>query len=211
MLDIKLDIKNYAQRKFVMPDPAGIIPRDMPFTICADAQTLRWSDEERSLIESDPDYSWLFKEFPPGLHIKPESGDQIKLGWAFNRTEEAPRWELPDDFDFPNIALRGASRFIPGLAAYLDEPPTPITQYAGYYTRTEENWPLIGPLGVPGVFTVTALAGYGTMAACGAGELCARWLNEDELPAYARYFDPARYSDPNIVGEIATIPEDGQL
>ncbi len=183
----------------------------MPFTIFADPQTLNWNEEEKELICENPEYSWLLEEFPAGLHIKPEGIGNIKLGWAYNREPEAPKWETSDDFDFPNITLRGASRFIPALAPYVDEPPTPIIQFSGYYTRTPENLPLIGPLEPPGLFTVSALSGYGTMAACSAGELCADWVMGGDLPEYARYFHPDRYSDADLMAEINKIENDGQL
>jgi len=211
MLGITLSVESILQRKFVIPDPKQVIPRDMPFTIFADPQTLNWNEEEKELIGDSPEYSWLLEEFPAGLHIKPEGVDNIKLGWAYNREPELPKWETSDDFDFPNITLRGASRFIPALAPYVEEPPTPIVQFSGYYTRTPENLPLIGPLELPGLFTVSALSGYGTMAACSAGELCADWMMGSELPEYARYFHPDRYSDADLMAEIDQVGSDGQL
>jgi glycine/D-amino acid oxidase-like deaminating enzyme len=211
MLDIDLPVESYLQRKFVIPDPRGIIPSDMPFTIFADSQFLDWSDEEKELIREDPEYQWLLQEFPAGLHIKPEPGGHIKLGWAFNREPALPKWEVADDFDFPNITLRGASRFIPALKHYVEQPPTPVIQFAGYYTRTPENWPLIGPLELEGLYTVSALSGYGTMTACAAGELCAAWMAGNELPTYARHFHPGRYDDDVIRAEIALVQSDGQL
>jgi len=211
MLGITLDVESVLQRKFIIPDVQNIIPRDMPFTIFADRQHLQWSDEEQELIESDPEYSWLLNEFPAGLHIKPEGASNIKLGWAYNVTAEQPKWETADDFDFPNITLRGASRFIPTLQPYVDEPPTPIIQFCGYYTRTPENLPLIGPLEIEGLFTVSALAGYGTMTACSAGELCADWILDSDLPDHAKYFHPDRYSNAVLMDEINSIKSDGQL
>lgn len=211
MLGIELPVESILQRKFIIPDINNVIPRDMPFTIFADPQYLQWSDEERALIKEDPEYRWLLDEFPPGLHIKPEGAGNIKLGWAYNREPETPRWETADDFDFPNITLRGASRFIPALKPYVDEPPTPMVQFSGYYTRTPENLPLIGPLRKAGLFTVSALSGYGTMAACSAGELCADWMMGGDLPEYARFFHPDRYDDSALMDEIYEIGSDGQL
>lgn len=211
MLGIHLNVENILQRKFIIPDVQNIIPRDMPFTIFADQQHLQWNDEERDLIKDDPEYHWLLNEFPAGLHIKPEGAGNIKLGWAFNRTAESPQWETADDFDFPNITLRGASRFIPALQPYVDDVPTPIVQFSGYYTRTPENLPLIGPLEIEGLFTVSALSGYGTMAACSAGELCADWMMGAELPEYSRYFHPDRYGDDALMDEINCVSADGQL
>jgi glycine/D-amino acid oxidase-like deaminating enzyme len=210
-LGLALPVETYLQRKFVMPDPLAVIPRDMPFTIFADSQYLDWNEEERQLISDDEQYRWLLREFPPGLHIKPESKNQIKLGWAFNRRAESPSWEPGDDVGFPSIVLRGASRFIPALSAYLDDIPTPLVQFGGYYTRTADNWPLIGPLGPEGLHVIGALSGFGTMMACAAGELCADRLMDGELPWYAGHFDPGRYGDPAIMKEIAAIESDGQL
>ena len=212
MLGAELNIQSYLQRKFVIPDPQAVIPRDMPFTIFADPQRLQWSDEEQQLISEDAEYRWLLDEFPPGLHVKPESRQQIKLGWAYNREAGDPVWQPADDFDFPNIVLRGASRFIPGLAAYLDQLPTPVVQFSGYYSRTAENWPVIGPLQEhTGLYTVAALSGYGTMTACAAGELVAQWMMGEPLPDYARHFHPDRYRDSGIMAEIEAIESDGQL
>ncbi|MFT5484991.1 MAG: glycine/D-amino acid oxidase-like deaminating enzyme [Halieaceae bacterium] len=210
-IGVSLPLENIAQRKFIMPDPLQVIPRDMPFTICADAMKLPWSENEAALIAGDPDYQWLLEEFPPGLHIKPESNDQIKLGWAFNRSSEAPLWDIGVDNDFPNLVVRGASRFIPGLSAYIDNLPTPIVQFAGYYTRTRENWPIIGPLGPSGAYAVGGLSGYGTMTGCAAGDLCARYIVAKSLPGYARNFHPDRYDDEQIVDEIDMLGSDGQL
>lgn len=211
MLGIELPIENFLQRKIVIKDPLHIVPRDMPFTVFADPQQLNWNDDERELISADPDYRWLADEFPAGLHIKPESRDQVKLGWAYNRLPSIPRWEPQDDVDFPNIVVRGASRFMPALKAYVEELPTPVVQMAGYYSRTPENWPLIGPLELEGCFAVAALSGFGTMVACAAGELCAAWMTDKPLPGYARNFHPDRYSDPEIMTEISQIESDGQL
>ncbi len=212
MMDVELPVQSFLQRKTVIPDPEQIIPRDMPFTIFADPQTLSWSDEEAELIADNPDYRWLQGEFPGGLHVKPESRDLVKLGWAYNRKAELPKWDSEEDMEFPNIVLRGASRFLPALSRYAgDLIPTPVVQYSGYYTRTQENWPLIGPLRHEGLYAVAALSGYGTMCACAAGELCADWMSGGEPAAYARYFHPDRYNDPAILAEIDGQESDGQL
>ena len=41
---------------------------------------------------------------------------------------------------------------------------------------TDVNWPLIGPMGPEGAFMNCAQSGFGTMAACASGELCATWV-----------------------------------
>ena len=212
MFGIELNIRSYLQRKFIIPDPLKIIPTDMPYTIFADAQHLEWNEEEIELIREDSEYRFLLDEFPPAVHIKPMPGGNIKLGWAFNRQDEQPQWEIADDFDFPNITLRGASRFIPGLKAYVDELPTPVNQISGYYSRTPENWPVVGPIkSHPGLYTVAALSGFGTMMASATGELIAQWMLGEPLPGYANHFHPDRYSNEEIVAEIQAIESDGQL
>jgi glycine/D-amino acid oxidase-like deaminating enzyme len=211
MLGIQFPVENIPQRKFIIPDPKNIIPKSMPFTIYADSQFLAWSDKEIAFFASEEKYKWLLDEFPGGIHIKPE-GEGIKLGWAFNKMSEAPKWE-PSNFDFfPQIVLKGASHFIPQLSEYENNIPTPIIEYSGYYTRTKENWPLIGPTEVQNTFVIGALSGYGTMAACAAGKLCSEYiLNIKELPNYATYFHPLKYQNQDIVMEINELKSDGQL
>ena len=80
------------------------------------------------------------------------------------------------------------------IAAYADDLPQPVIQYGGYYTKTDDNLPLIGPMGISGAYVVGGLSGYGTMTACAAGELCAAWVSESTLPDYAKFFSLERYS-----------------
>lgn len=211
MIGLEFDILNTLQRKFIIPDPKKIIPKNMPFTIYADKQKLNWSQNEIDFFSSDEKLHWLLQEFPGGLHIKPET-EGIKLGWAFQTENEIPEW-TPKNFDFfPQAVLKGASRFIPELAAYEENIPNPLIEYAGYYTRTKENWPLIGPTKENNIFVIGALAGYGTMSACAAGELCAQYiLEKDGLPSYAENFHPLRYQNPKIMEEIKNLKNDGQL
>lgn len=211
-LGLKFPVFNTLQRKFILPDPQNIIPENMPFTIYADSQYLDWSTEEADFFASEERYKWLLEEFPGGIHIKPESGGKIKMGWAFQKKEESPRWETPNLELFPQIVLKGASRFIPKLCLYEEKMPSPLVEYAGYYTRTIENWPLIGPTKMDSVYVIGALAGFGTMSACAAGELCADFIVErKDLPEYATFFHPDRYSNKDIVKEIKNLKSDGQL
>jgi glycine/D-amino acid oxidase-like deaminating enzyme len=211
MLDLEFPVTNTLQRKFIIPDPDNIIPKNMPFTIYADSQYLDWSKEEVDFFSSDEKYKWLLNKFPGGLHIKPET-EGIKLGWAFQTKQINPTWEIPNFDFFPQVVLKGASRFIPKLARYENNIPTPLTEYAGHYTRTNENWPLIGNTNLDNVFVVGALAGYGTMGACAAGKLCSSYvLDKSELPDYATYFNPLRYENEVVKKEMSEINNDGQL
>ncbi len=210
-LGVQLPIESICQRKFVIPDPAGVIPRDMPFTICADAIRIPWTTDEAQMLQDDESYAWMLDELPVGLHIKPEGANQIKMGWAFNRQAEAPRWQCDGDAQFPEIVMRGAATFIPSLKTYTANMPTPVHQFAGYYTRTPENWPIIGALPVPGLFTIAALSGFGTMAACAAGEMCADVACDASPADFAPFFAFNRYQDPDMQALMAATDNDGQL
>ncbi|APD05778.1 hypothetical protein UJ101_00225 [Flavobacteriaceae bacterium UJ101] len=212
MVDLEFPIENIVQRKFIIPDPEKIIDSKMPFTIYADEQYLDWTEEEKIFLEEEQSDYWLLNKFPGGLHVKPDSGG-IKMGWAFNRQKEInPKWEIERMDLFPNVVLKGASRFIPELKKYEDDIPTPLIQYAGYYTRTKENWPIIGPSKDRNIFIVGAFSGFGTMTACAAGELCADYIvGKQVLPSYAAYFHPNRYDNASIMKEIIASENDGQL
>lgn len=210
-LGLDFPVWNTIQRKFIIPDPKGIIPIDMPFTIYADGQILPWSQEELSMFSSNKDMIWMTKSFPGAIHIKPETGDKIKMGWAYSTEKVEANWQIPNSSYFPQIVLTGASRFIPELKEYAENIPTPIIEYAGYYNRTDENWPLIGPTDLDNVYVFGALAGFGTMTACAGGELIANYVSNKTLPEYTKYFMPSRYSDPTIKEELKKSFKDGQL
>ncbi|MFK7982170.1 MAG: NAD(P)/FAD-dependent oxidoreductase [Saprospiraceae bacterium] len=210
MLSFEFPVWNTLQRKFLIPDPKKVIPADMPFTIYSDGQTLGWSDEEKAFFESEDSLKWLTQEFPGAIHIKPESG-RIKMGWAFSTKAATPQWAIPPFEYFPQAVLKGASRFIPALADYAENMPTPLIEYGGYYTRTKENWPLVGPTEMEHVFVVGALAGFGSMTACAVGELCAQYISGAALPWYADYFHPNRYNNPAMQEVLDNLDLDGQL
>jgi len=92
------------------------------------------------------------------------NGKWVKLGWAYNEQSSEPQEDLANeraaDPQFPEIVVRGAAAFIPALKPYIDEPPTRYSHYGGYYTMTEENWPLIGPMEADGAYMVAALSGF---------------------------------------------------
>ena len=208
-LGYDLPIYNIKQRKFVFKDIKQIIPRDMPFTIYADSQYLQWNPDEEKLMNEHEEYHWLLEEFPAGLHIKPEGQDQIKMGWAYNQQQEQPQWDIFADDEFVSVVLKGASRFIPAISAYADEIPTSVTHFAGYYTRTDDNLPVMGEL-EQGLYVSGAFAGYGTMAGYASGELMAKIITKQQTPEYLKYFSPDRFENTALMEEISKCPS-GQL
>ena len=101
-----------------------------------------------------------------------------------------------------DIVLRAASRLHPKLASYVGRLPRGAHHYGGYYTMTEENWPLIGPMSTPGAFVAGAHSGFGSMAACATGEICAAWVTGNRTPAYAHSLSAARYADPALMTQL---------
>ncbi len=209
MLGKTLPIDNVYQQKIAFEDRAGTIPRDMPFAIDLDEKRLDWSDEERKLIADDPELAWLTHTVPGGTHCRPEGGAHgrwVKLGWACNRTASEPLEDLANepaiDPHFPEIVMRGAAALIPALSYYVERPPERYSHYGGYYSMTEENWPLIGPLDDEGAFVAAAMSGFGSMAACAAGKLCAAHVLGQALPDYAEDLSPARLDNPELLSRL---------
>lgn len=209
-----IDVSCVYQQKIAFEDREAIVPRTLPFTIDLDDQTLAWSDEERQILAEDPATARLTQVMQGGIHCRPdgaEDGKWIKLGWAINHTPSDPHAPEPIDAQFPDIVLRGASRLQPGLATYIGKLPRGAHHYGGYYTTTEENWPLIGPMATPGLFVAGALSGFGTMAACASGALCADWIAGTPTAPYARTLAPSRHADPAIMAALKAEASRGHL
>ncbi len=202
MLDVDLPVYNTFQQKIAFEDRKNAIPRDMPFSIDLDGQLIDWSVEEREMLMEEPEFRWLAEAMPGAIHCRPDGGDGgtwVKLGWAYNETPATATWEPPLDDNFPDVVLRGAARLNPSLKAYYGQLPRHMHHYGGWYTMTKENWPLIGPMGPDGAYMNCALSGFGTMAACAGGELCAAWVADAERPSYAQGFTLERYQDPPLM------------
>ena len=218
MLGVELPVTNIYQQKIAFEDQLKAVPRDMPFCIDLDAKQLGWTAEEKSLLAEDKELDWLTAELPPGTHCRPDGGPYgkwVKLGWAYNNRVSEARDELADepaiDSFFPEIVMRGAAAFIPGLLPYVASPPVRYSHYGGYYTMTDENWPLIGPLDNNAAFVVAALSGFGSMAACAAGKLCAAHICGGDLPSYAGNLSMARLTNKALMVELAATSNKGLL
>ena len=218
MVEVNLPLRDVYQQKLAFEDTRGAVPRDLPFSIDLDGKRLPWTDDERAALESDADYAWLTEEMPGGVHCRPEGGLRgrwVKLGWAFNQRASNPQEDLANEPaihpQFPEIVMRGAAALIPALAPYVDAPPVRYSHYGGYYTMTDENWPLIGPMGPAGSYLVGGLSGFGSMMACAAGRLCAATVCGDTLPAYAEQLSLARYDDEALMNELQAAANKGLL
>ncbi len=214
MLGGSLPVSHTVQQKIAFEDKAGAIPRDMPFSIDLDSQFIDWSEEERALLSEDEHYARYAQEMPGAIHCRPDGGDNgswVKLGWAFNDTATTPLREPTLNDAYPEIVLRGAARLNPSLKSYYGCLPKNRRHYGGYYTLTKENWPLVGPMNVNNAFVVGAMSGFGTMAACASGELCAQWVFDLEKPEYADALSLKRYENGALMREISSLTSRGIL
>lgn len=212
MAGVDLPLYSELHLKVAFRDHLNIIPRDAGMIIWSDPQRIDWSEEERQGLEELGRHD-LLGEMPIYCHGRPEGGGDspyfVAL-WEYHREILEPSWPLPDDPLYPEAVMRGLTTMIPGLAPYLDGLPE-STVDGGYYTKTEENRPLVGPCGPDGFHVVVGLSGFGVMASSACGELGALHIVGSELPDYADSFRLSRYDDPAYVASLLDEAETGQL
>lgn len=209
LLDLDLPVHTEVHLKVGFRDYEGVVPRDAPMLIWLDPQVLEWSEEEQANLRASG-RSEVLGVLPEGCHGRPE-GDAgspwMQALWEYRRIVQEPTWPLPEDRLYPEMVMRGMTTMIPGLSVYRDHLPQPVVD-GGYYTKTDENLPLIGPLPVEGAYVVGALSGFGVMAAAAAGELAALHITGGDLPSYAGTLSPSRYQDPAY---RPTVSDQGQI
>ena len=211
LLGIDLPIHTELHLKAVIKDALGVIGRDAPLLIWNDEQKLPWSDEEREALGENDETRWLTETFPSGVHTRPEGkGTDILMLWEYRTNVMEPVDTPPMDNEYPEIALRGLSAMLPRMKEYLSRMPRPHLD-GGFYTKTRENRPLVGPMGVDGAYVIGAVSGYGIMSACGVGKLLAAHITKGKLPSYASAFELSRYDDPEYQKKLETWDDSGQL
>ncbi len=212
MAGVTLPLFSELHLKVAFRDHLQVVPRDAPMIIWSDPQHLEWSLEERAALD-EQGRGDLLGEMPVFCHGRPEGGidSPYLLGlWEYHGDVREPTWPLPEDPLYPEVVMRGLAAMVPGLGAYLDRLPQ-STVDGGYYTKTAENRPLIGPAGPAGFHLVAGLSGFGVMVAAGAGDLLASHVTGGELPDYSDAFLLGRYRDPEYVSAISGLTGSGQL
>jgi sarcosine oxidase, subunit beta len=211
LLSVDLPVHTELHLKAAVKDPLGVVGRDAPLLIWNDAQSLPWEEEEREALAEDDSTRWLTEEFPSGVHTRPEgAGNDILMLWEYQTKLMEPMDSPRLDEQYPEIALRGLAAMLPRMKEYFARMPRPQLD-GGYYTKTRENRPLVGPMCVEGAYVIGAVSGYGIMSACGVCELLANHVTGGELPSYASAFDLARYDDPEYKKKLEDWGESGQL
>lgn len=214
MLGLDLPVTNELHGKLALPDPLDVVPRDAPMLLWMDPVRLAWSEPERSELAADPAGRPLLDTLPPGVHVRPRDRDgerTILVIWTREPRVEPPRWPPRFDAREGEVLLRALTAMIPGLAAYHGQAHRGVID-GGYYCKTRENRPLIGPLPVAGAFVIGALSGFGVMASQAAAELVAAHVTGANLPSYAAEFLPERYASAAYRARLPELErESGQL
>jgi glycine/D-amino acid oxidase-like deaminating enzyme len=196
MLGVDLPVFLELHAKMCFDDRLGVVPRLAPFTIWNDpVGEIDWSAGERTRFASHASTRWLLEPFPGGLHVRPIGDERdVLLIWTFESAPHEYVWPPTFDPNLGDVLLRGFAHMAPRAAAYIGEGHRGYVD-GGYYAKTPENRPMIGPLEIEGVFVTGALSGYGIMASQAAGELLATHMTGGTLPTYAAALSPRRYAD----------------
>lgn len=213
LMGVELPVTAERHLKISLPDTLGAVPRAAPMLIWLDDQHLPWSEEERAALAEDDETRWLLQKFPPGVHGRPDGvGGSTTLLILFNYDNSSSDivFPLPQEPHYAEIALRGMATMVPALAPYVGRAARPYVD-GGYYIKTRENRPLIGPLPLEGAYIAGAFSGFGVMASCAGGELLARHIAGGVLPDYAPAFLLSRYQDPKYCAFLDNWGDGGQL
>lgn len=211
MLGVEMPISVEGHVKITFADPRGAMPREAPLVIWTDPVRLPWDEAERKVLAQSHETRALLQPFAAGVHGRPEgSGNTTLLYWTYAPGSNEAIFPVPHDPAYPEIVLRGMSVMLPALAAYFGQQPKPYID-GGYYTKTPENRPLIGPLPLQGAYICSAFAGFGIMMSMAAGELLAAHITGSARPDYAPAFAPSRYDDPGYRKRLADWPDNGEL
>jgi glycine/D-amino acid oxidase-like deaminating enzyme len=207
-----LDLPLFSERhrKVSFQDTLGAMPREAPMMIWLDEQYLPFSDEERDALADDDEAGHFLGKFPAGVHGRPDGASAAVVLFNHHGDPVEPVFPLPEEPHYAEIALRGMATMVPTLKAYNGRPSRPYID-GGYYVRTRENRPLIGPTAIEGLHISCGFGGFGVMAACASGDLIARHIMQATLPAYAPAFLLSRYQDPQYQALLQSWGDGGQL
>lgn len=210
----ELPVRSELHLKVAFKEHRRVIPSAAPLLIWSDPQQIDWSPEVAETLSEDRETRFVLDELPGSCHGRPEGAAEspyVLALWEYHRRVMQPSFPVPLDPMYAEVVMRGMSTMVPGLSAYRERMPYSSVD-GGYYTKTAENLPLIGPMKTNGLFVVGALSGFGIMAAAAAGELTALHVTGGTRPAYAAAFLPSRYEAPGYLEAIQLGSSDtGQL
>ena len=148
LLGLTLPVFAERHHKIAIEDTLGAVPRDAPFLIWDDAQTLDWSAEEREALEGDPALRFMLEPFPAGVHTRPEGASPdsrtLLVLWSYDVAPTPVVYPFPDPPHYPELVLRGMARMVPAFRGYLDRLPRAFVD-GGYYGKTAREPPADRP------------------------------------------------------------------
>jgi glycine/D-amino acid oxidase-like deaminating enzyme len=202
LLGIDLPVHTELHLKAALKDPLGVVGRAAPlliWPIAIAAWTGRAAWRERRFA--------LLTDRSSGVHVRPRGSPKTRRFDVVGiSNHHEPVW--------PPSWMNNIPKWRPGRHAageeYFSRMPRPQLD-GGYYTKTRENRPLVGPTRVDGAHVIGAVSGYGIMSACGVGELLAAHVTGAELPSYANAFALERYDDPEYQRRLENWGDKGQL
>ena len=211
LLGVDLPVHTELHLKAAIKDSLGVMGRDAPLLIWNDSQFLPWEEDERQALAQEESTHWLTEKFPSGAHTRPEgAGQDILMLWEYQTKLAEPCVSPQMDEQYPEIALRGLAAMLPRMKEYFARLPRPQLD-GGFYTKTRENRPLVGPMCVDGAYVIGAVSGYGIMSACGVADLLSAHISGAQLPGYAPAFALRRYDDPGYQKKLESWGDSGQL
>ncbi|MCC6245306.1 MAG: FAD-binding oxidoreductase [Gemmatimonadaceae bacterium] len=215
LVGVELPLFSEMHLKIAFEDTLDAVDRNTGLVILDDAQQLPWTDEERAELAADPTTAWLTRPMPAGIHLRPEgyrNSKTVLMLWDYHSAHRyaEPVFPLEDDPVYAEVVMRGMVQLVPALAPYVERLPHAYID-GGYYTKTIENRPLIGPLPLQGAYVSAAFSGYGVMAAPAAGEILAAQITGSSQPSYAEAFLPDRYESAAYQERLRSWGGTGQL
>jgi glycine/D-amino acid oxidase-like deaminating enzyme len=213
MLGLELPVFSELHYRTVIPGAENAALAAAPLLIWMDPTPLFYSDAERAELSRSEAGRALLQPFPPGVHMRPAGTPEQPAGWGlwtFDTSPREPHFPPELDAEQGEITLRGLATVLPALRGLVARRPQ-ITLTGGYYTKTAENRPLIGPTPVTGAYLMGAVSGFGVMGACAFGELLAAHVTGAALPPYASALQLDRYDDPSYQQLLGRWGSSGQL
>ena len=192
LVGLDVPVFNELHGKITFKDRMCVVSRPVPFMFWSDPVSLPWTVEERAHWDSNPETRWLLDDIPGGVQFRQRGEDLLAL-WTYEVQTQEPLCPPTFEPHYAEVVLRGLSAMVPKMNKYFGEK---VYVDGGYYCKTRENRPLIGPLPVEGAYVLGALSGYGVMASQAAAELVSAYVTDSPLPDYAPMFRLDRYEDP---------------
>ncbi|KAL4165161.1 hypothetical protein KRP22_003892 [Phytophthora ramorum] len=207
MSSFDVPIINELHCRAIVDDVDHVLPPTMPLTFDSDPMgKLEISDADRKELMTDPVAARMLEEYPGGVHVRPYNGDKMMAVWTYDIEPVPAHYPVEDVLDrrFPEVCVRGLTKMFPQVKSYLTRPEVRDSFYVsgGYYCKTLDNLPLIGPAPstIGGIFLQSAMTGVGLMSSGASGHLLATQVMGEKLEGcgladHVDAFLPSRFED----------------